>query len=496
MNPPVDLEQAVTAWLRQQASASGSDRVVAATLERAATVRQDRRRPTWLHLPMRPTQQMAIVAATAVVIAVASFGLLAGSLDVGPGFVGGSTPAPSSTLPPCPRPPEPMNPGPNVITDFAPITLTISLPDSWRRYGCWEVASAGQVYPVVFASPASGPGAIGFTTADPVPARCEGFPGWNRAEVEIDGFAGERLDYSGGFALPESCHPNYVMDYLGERSGRGPETLFTLWMLDVKGERFSMFAWIKLDHARQAADDARQAELQRLIEAVHIEASVPSPSPTPTAAVYPSGFQIPPADRQSLTVDGVPLSFSVPTEGWMPGIQLKKPDGTMPARSLYLGKSIVRGQAAEAVVFWTAFPDGINTDACAKLLGSDIGPSAVDLAAAMTTAPGTDLVTGPSDVTLGGREAKHVVLTVRERLGCDPGFFFSWPDECWGACWTSTQVGDEIGVWVVDVDGTRLVIETETSSRPDPALKPEVQQLLESALVLEVRQIVESIRFE
>jgi hypothetical protein len=318
MNPPVDLEHVVTSWLRDQASASGSDRVLAAALGRAATVPQERRRPTWLHLPTSSTQLAAMVVATTVVIAVASIGLLSASRDVGPRSVG-STPAPSPSQ---------------------------------------------------------------------------------------------------------------------------------------------------------------------------------SSTPTPTEAGYPTGYDIRPGDRQSLTVDGVRLSFSVPTEGWMPGIQLKNPDGTMPPRSLYIGKGIVRGQAAEAVVFWTAFPEGVNTDPCAKLLDADIGPSAADLAAAMAKAPGTDVVTGPSGVTLGGHAAKHVVLSVRERVGCDPGFFFSWPDECWGACWTVTDVGDQIGIWVVDVDGTRLVIETETSHRPDPAIEPEVQRLLESALVLEVQQIVESIRFQ
>ena len=48
MNPPVDLEHVVTAWLHDQASAAGSGRVLAAALGRAATVRQERRRPTWM----------------------------------------------------------------------------------------------------------------------------------------------------------------------------------------------------------------------------------------------------------------------------------------------------------------------------------------------------------------------------------------------------------------------------------------------------------------
>ena len=48
MNPPVDLEQIVTGWLRDQTSAAGSDRLLAATLGRVAIIRQERRRPNWM----------------------------------------------------------------------------------------------------------------------------------------------------------------------------------------------------------------------------------------------------------------------------------------------------------------------------------------------------------------------------------------------------------------------------------------------------------------
>ena len=93
-------------------------------------------------------------------------------------------------------------------------------------------------------------------------------------------------------------------------------------------------------------------------------------------------------------------------------------------------------------------------------------------------------MTGPSDVTIGGRAAKHVVLAVRENVGCDPGFFYTWQDVEEGALWPMTSVGDTIRVWIVDMDGTRLFIEAETTQQAVGGLAEEVQQ------------IVESIRFE
>ena len=85
-----------------------------------------------------------------------------------------------------------------------------------------------------------------------------------------------------------------------------------------------------------------------------------------------------------------------------------------------------RAASAEAIIYWTSFPDGDYADPCDGLLGRSIGRSATDLAAAVSKAPGTKLVKGPLDVNLGGHPAKHVVVTVRENAGCDPGYFYSW----------------------------------------------------------------------
>jgi hypothetical protein len=174
--------------------------------------------------------------------------------------------------------------------------------------------------------------------------------------------------------------------------------------------------------------------------------------------------------RHSLTVERVPFSFSVPTPGW-------ERKG-----SLYVSKSIVGPQGAEAVVFWTTFPDGVYAYPCAHLLlvSDPIGPSAADLATAVSVARGTELVAGPADVTVGGRGAKHVVLTVREDAGCDPGYFFAWRDDFGGAFWVETDVGDTIRVWIVDFDGKRLVIEAETNKDANSALEREIQQIVES----------------
>jgi hypothetical protein len=206
-------------------------------------------------------------------------------------------------------------------------------------------------------------------------------------------------------------------------------------------------------------------------DASSIQVITPSPTTTPEG-IGPIALAI---GRQRVIVDGVAFSFEATTAGWER------------FGDISINKSIEGPQGAEAMIFWTSFPDGDHADPCDNLLhprGGPPGPSAAGLAAAVAEAPGTDLVEGPSDDTLGGRAAKHVVLTVREELRCDPGFFYMWKDVEAGALWPHTAVGVTIDVWIVDVSGTRLFIEAETTRQAGRELEREVQQ------------IVGSIRFE
>jgi hypothetical protein len=218
------------------------------------------------------------------------------------------------------------------------------------------------------------------------------------------------------------------------------------------------------------------------VVALLVVRSAPDERPSSLAAPTTAGvgsFQPPTTRRHINTADGPTFSFSLPTYGWEQ------------FGSISINKSETGPQGAEAIIYWSSFPDGNYADPyghyadpCAHLLRPPVGPSAADLAAAVSTAPGTELLTGPSHVTLGGYPARHVVLAVRNNVGCDPGFFFSWRDRRIGALWTTTGVGATIRVWIVDVDGTRLFIQAATTKQAS------------SGLVKEVQQIVKSIRFD
>jgi hypothetical protein len=197
------------------------------------------------------------------------------------------------------------------------------------------------------------------------------------------------------------------------------------------------------------------------------------------------------------TVDGVRFSLTVPKTQirWENGPH--EIGGRGRTHSLFISKSTVGGQAAEAVVFWAGFEGGGLATPCAKVLGSAIGGSSADLAAAVARAPGTKLVNGPRRVTIGGRAATHVVLSVREDLGCEPGYFFSWRPRnvCAGACWLSeSSVGNTIRVWIFDVGGTRLFIDAETRKH-HAGTGEAVPRRVHREVEQEITKIIESIRF-
>ena len=185
-----------------------------------------------------------------------------------------------------------------------------------------------------------------------------------------------------------------------------------------------------------------------------------SPEVDPHAGDYSIG-------THALTVDGIAVSFVIPSRGWEP------------YEGFLVAKSIVRGQRAEGIVFWAAFPDGFAADPCGSLT-DQIGGTPELVARAVARDPGVDVVTAPVDVTVGGRPAKHVVVQVREDLGCDPGYFYNWKAQTGGALWPETLAGDTIRVWAVDVDDALLFIGALTNPQANAELEREIEQIVDS----------------
>ena len=182
--------------------------------------------------------------------------------------------------------------------------------------------------------------------------------------------------------------------------------------------------------------------------------------------------------RLRITERGVRFSLTVSSRNWGRFCSLNADKS--PRGPISLNKSIMGSQGAEAIIYWTSFPNGDYADPCTRLLGRSVGSSAADLAAAVSTAPGTEIVEKPSGVTLGGLPATHLVLKVRKSTGCDPGFFYGWKDVYGGALWTTTAPGNTIRVWIVSVDTTRLFIAAATTEDANARLKRQVSQIVQS----------------
>jgi len=211
----------------------------------------------------------------------------------------------------------------------------------------------------------------------------------------------------------------------------------------------------------------------------------PSPSPSPTAPPSPSptarAFPAPgdlSIGMHAMIRGGVPFSISLPTAGWQS------------EQGYFIGKDVGVGPDGASFLFWDPDPQGVYADPCAHRLRPPAGPSPADLAADVSTIPGTDVVSGPSDVTVGGRDAIQVVITVPEDAPCeaseDSGFLL-WYDEgpgsgCGGPPCPRypSALGVTIRVWIVDVHGTRLFIEAESYKGAGPEVEQEIQQIVDS----------------
>ena len=169
-----------------------------------------------------------------------------------------------------------------------------------------------------------------------------------------------------------------------------------------------------------------------------------------------------------MTLEGVPFTFTVPTPGWTS-------NGTF---------SIVTGlettPSGAGFIFWGDAPVGAFADPCADKKGPPVGPSLAALAAAVAAVPGTELVSGPTDVTVGGYPAKQVVIAIPEDIGCPANNFMLWYAPNPELARYATAKGSQILTWIVDVNGKTVWIDGETYKGAEPARAEEIQKVIDS----------------
>lgn len=112
-----------------------------------------------------------------------------------------------------------------------------------------------------------------------------------------------------------------------------------------------------------------------------------------------------------------------------------------------------------------------------------IGPTVDDLVAALTSIP--EVVATPADVALDGWDGTRVDLTTREDLtDCEFVRLWNWqgtgvgPE---GDLWSmSTALGAHHQLWILDVDGLRLVVDASYLDGTSTELQAELQEIVAS----------------
>jgi hypothetical protein len=203
----------------------------------------------------------------------------------------------------------------------------------------------------------------------------------------------------------------------------------------------------------------------------------PQPSPSAPAAIFPPTGKLAVGTRHQIN-GVVPYSFTVPTSDWVSNGEWGIDKGTM------------NPDGAGFILWPDGAPVGVYADPCAHVQAPPIGAEAAKLAAAVAALPGTDLVSGPSDVKVGGYPAKLVVITFPDDADCNADGklgddeFYLWYAAIQGNARWASELGSTMRVWIVDVGGKIVWIDGETfkgaGSEPGKA----------------IQQIVDSIQFE
>jgi hypothetical protein len=190
----------------------------------------------------------------------------------------------------------------------------------------------------------------------------------------------------------------------------------------------------------------------------------PSPSPAPSELAFFRSGPISPG-RHTMVRSGKAFSVDMPGSGWF----------SNGAFRIYT----VSGQ--NSFIFWTEAPTNVYARPCTREpLDPPAGDTPAELAVAVSSIPGTEPVDEPTDVTIGGHQATHVSIRIREDVGCAPEGFSLWyaGDPATGR-WPDA-LGDTIHVWIIDVDGTNVWIDAEVGRNTGPELQAEMQQIVES----------------
>ena len=199
-----------------------------------------------------------------------------------------------------------------------------------------------------------------------------------------------------------------------------------------------------------------------------------APSSAPAAVV-----SLPSGDGETVLDPGPYVFPVIDSDGWpsmLPVVSV--PPGyaaTDDAAGVTVGDDDVDADARQLRI-WSI--DSIYSHPCdTSRTTLTVGPTAADLADALAAQPMRD-GTDPVPVTIDGHDGYYVELSVPDDIDiatCPAAKFFSWPGR-----WQQAP-GQVDMLWIVDVDGQRLVFDAWTLPGVDPQQTTQLQNMVTTA---------------
>jgi hypothetical protein len=200
----------------------------------------------------------------------------------------------------------------------------------------------------------------------------------------------------------------------------------------------------------------------------------PTSTPTPTLTPLPTETALPDfgelAPGTYVIDEPFPLRVSITTDGgWNTWVEV-----TSSGAAIYQESPDPPGRGVIVATVANVYANPCNP--AEGGLVPQLGPSVDDLVAALTSQPRTEAST-PEPVTLGGYSGVYVEYTATgPEPGCS-GELHRWPSAA-GSRQALTTERDQ--VWILDVDGTRLVIDAFSFGGATEAELAELREVVES----------------
>ena len=201
-----------------------------------------------------------------------------------------------------------------------------------------------------------------------------------------------------------------------------------------------------------------------------------SPTPTPTPIPLPVGGET----EVALTEPGTYLAgapFSVPVTVTVPAGWVGNVGGPY---AVFLDKTSLDGSGRASIAL--SLGQKIYADPCTDrgFLSPQPGPTVDELASALARLPGF-VVTAPTDAAFDGYSGKRLTLTAPDTFaGCtlSSDGYRIWQLPL-GAIFSFTT-GERMTVWILDVNGQRLVVSSGTFPATTTQDQAEAQAILDS----------------